>query len=166
MKIGEAKSIAGSLGFPSKMPSTDYAIPAAHCLAGSELAKIPGSICSKCYALHWKASYQMPRAMIGQRKRLAGITDPRWVEAMVTLLTHTHSQSRIKVDLGVVGIRLQRAGGSRFRYNAPGFHRWHSAGDLQSLDHFAKIIEVCRRTPQIKHWLPTRELAIVRAYQG
>ncbi len=44
-----------------------------------------------------------------------------------------------------------------------GFHRWHDSGDLQSVEHLEKIIEVCRRTPQIQHWLPTRELAILRA---
>jgi len=47
-----------------------------------------------------------------------------------------------------------------------GFHRWHDSGDLQSVDHLAKICEVARLTPKIKHWLPTRELAFVKAYQA
>jgi len=37
------------------------------------------------------------------------------------------------------------------------FFRWHDAGDVQDLKHLAKIFEVCRRTPQIQHWMPTRE---------
>ena len=35
--------------------------------------------------------------------------------------------------------------------------RWHAAGDLQSADHLKKIFEVCRQTPNTKHWLPTQE---------
>jgi hypothetical protein len=35
--------------------------------------------------------------------------------------------------------------------------RWHDAGDLQSVDHMNKIIEVCKLTPDTKHWLPTQE---------
>ena len=35
--------------------------------------------------------------------------------------------------------------------------RWHDAGDLQSADHLKKIFEVCRQTPNTKHWLPTQE---------
>jgi hypothetical protein len=35
--------------------------------------------------------------------------------------------------------------------------RWHDAGDVQSKEHMAKILEVCRLTPDTKHWLPTQE---------
>jgi hypothetical protein len=45
-----------------------------------------------------------------------------------------------------------------------GWHRWHDSGDLQSVDHLAKICEVARRTPAIRHWLPTREGSILRDY--
>ena len=37
------------------------------------------------------------------------------------------------------------------------YFRWHDAGDLQSLEHLKKIFEVCRLTPNTKHWMPTRE---------
>jgi len=37
------------------------------------------------------------------------------------------------------------------------YFRWHDAGDLQSSDHMNKILEVCRLTPNTKHWLPTQE---------
>ena len=40
------------------------------------------------------------------------------------------------------------------------FHRWFDSGDLQSLSHLMKIIEVCEHTPHIKHWLATRELLL------
>ena len=37
------------------------------------------------------------------------------------------------------------------------YFRWHDAGDVQDLDHLNKIFEVCRQTPDTKHWMPTRE---------
>ena len=37
------------------------------------------------------------------------------------------------------------------------YFRWHDAGDVQDLDHLNKIFEVCRLTPDTKHWMPTRE---------
>lgn len=166
MTLTEARSIVGSIGFPSKMPGTSYALPAKACIAGAALARVQGSICSVCYALSGKANYQMPRAMRGQERRLAAITHPQWVHAMALLLGHLHRQMAIRVDLGIVGIRLQRSTGlrsARYRWNEPGYHRWHDSGDLQSVEHLQRIFEVCRRTPSIKHWLPTRELAIVRS---
>lgn len=44
MKIHEAKKIAGSLGFPSKMPGTSYGLPAQACILGAKLAKLPGKL--------------------------------------------------------------------------------------------------------------------------
>jgi len=164
MTLAEAKNIAGSLSFPSKMPSTSYAIPARACVAGAKLANIPGTVCSTCYALAGRASYQMPRGALGLERRLAGLSHPRWVDAMVRLLLHTHGGGRIKVDLGLVGIRRQKLGGSRYQWIDPGFHRWHDSGDLQSVEHLAAICEVARRTPAIKHWLPTQELGMVRRF--
>ena len=35
--------------------------------------------------------------------------------------------------------------------------RWHDAGDVQSHEHMAKIIEVCKLTPDTQHWMPTQE---------
>jgi len=35
--------------------------------------------------------------------------------------------------------------------------RWHDAGDVQSSEHMQKILEVCRLTPETRHWLPTQE---------
>jgi len=37
------------------------------------------------------------------------------------------------------------------------YFRWHDAGDVQDLDHLQKIYSVCRLTPEVKHWMPTRE---------
>ena len=37
------------------------------------------------------------------------------------------------------------------------YFRWHDAGDVQDLDHLKKIYSVCKLTPEVKHWMPTRE---------
>jgi hypothetical protein len=42
--------------------------------------------------------------------------------------------------------------------------RWHDAGDIQSVDHLRMIVEVVELTPQIKHWLPTKESKTVKDY--
>jgi len=41
--------------------------------------------------------------------------------------------------------------------NRQKYFRWHDAGDVQDLQHLEKIFEVCRKTPDTKHWMPTRE---------
>jgi len=37
------------------------------------------------------------------------------------------------------------------------YFRWHDAGDVQDVQHLNKIYEVCRLTPETRHWMPTRE---------
>ena len=37
------------------------------------------------------------------------------------------------------------------------YFRWHDAGAVQDLDHLNKIYSVCKLTPEVKHWMPTRE---------
>jgi hypothetical protein len=44
--------------------------------------------------------------------------------------------------------------------------RFHDSGDLQSIEHLTKICAVAALTPNVKHWLPTRELSIVLAYKA
>lgn len=162
MNLNEARSIAGTLGFPSKMPGTSYGLPASKCVAGSKLSQVEGSVCNLCFAL--RDRYAWTNAQKAQNKRLQAISNSAWVQAITTLLINKHKSSRFKIDLGITGQRLQKRGGTRWRYNEAGFHRWHDSGDLQSVEHLAKICEVARRTPKIRHWLPTQELGMVRRY--
>ena len=75
-----------------------------------------------------KGNYtRYPAIKAAQYVRLKAITGPRWVDSMVTQ------------------IKRQK------------FFRWHDAGDIQSMDHLNKIFEVCRLTPETRHWMPTRE---------
>ena len=46
------------------------------------------------------------------------------------------------------------------------FFRWHDAGDVQDVQHLNKIYEVCKLTPDTKHWMPTREAWIKNHLDG
>lgn len=164
MNVGEARRIAGTLSFPSKMPGTSYSLPAAACVTGAKLAKLPGTSCHACYALKGGGSYSRANAAKGMQRRLASISNPLWINAMVTLLLWTHAKPFIKVDLGWKGVRQQRTGGERYQYGETGHHRWHDSGDIQSVAHLIAINEVAHRTPNIKHWLPTQELGMVNKF--
>ena len=139
MLIKEATAIAGSLGSPSKMPGTSYGISAHACITGAKLAKVAGSTCNGCYAL--KANYQYPSVAQAHAKRLAGIMHPMWTDAMVRMLRNKHSKGKL-----------------------PPYHRWHDSGDIQSEEHLAKICDVAAQTPELSHWLPTREIGILTRY--
>jgi hypothetical protein len=135
-----AKAIAGTLSDPSKMPGFAYGIPVEACKIGSRLVSIIGSVCHGCYA--FKGFYLAYGKTIkpAQYKRLASITDPRWVDAMVTL----------------IGKACDRIGVPYFR--------WHDSGDLQGLQHLQKVVEVARKLPLVKFWLATREYRTVSLF--
>ena len=84
---------------------------------------------SPCYGCYaLKGNYtRYPAIKAAQYRRLDSLTNPLWVDAMVAQV------KRMKV------------------------FRWHDAGDVQSHEHMAKILEVARLTPDTKHWMPTQE---------
>ena len=131
--VKQAIEITGGISNPSKMPGHSFSIPASRCTTGSKLRKVPGSVCSMCYAL--KGNYtRFPNVEKALEKRYQLLDHPQWVDAMVLLISKT---------------------GDRY-------FRWHDAGDIQSVEHLNNIFAVCRLTPQVKHWLPTRETRIVK----
>ena len=134
----EAEEIVGGLSRTTKMPCHSWGIPAQSCHVGSALAKIEGTTCHDCYAL--KGAYAWPQVQRAYERRLARADHPDWVDAMSTL------------------VRWQ-AGRNREPY-----FRWFDSGDLQSLSMLERIAEVAKKTPEVNHWLPTREHAIVRQY--
>jgi hypothetical protein len=75
-----------------------------------------------------KGNYTRYKAIkAAQYVRLEALKQPGWVTAMVA--------------------QIQRQK----------YFRWHDAGDVQDVQHLEKIFEVCKLTPQVKHWMPTRE---------
>ena len=141
MLVKDAKKLANISTGNSKMPGTTFAIDAFACKTGSKLAKIPGTPCHVCYAR--KLQKLRPTVDMGWKANLAKWesveSDPgQWVQSVAFQI---------------------------LRYNVDGFHRWFDSGDLQSLEMLIAIVEVCKLTPHIKHWLPTQEREILAAYE-
>ena len=130
MNKKEAKAITGGLSAPSKMPGPAYNLPAAACITGAKLVKVPGSVRAGCYALNGR--YRLTNVQQALRRRLESLDKPYWIHAMVVLID-----------------------------KAPYF-RWHDSGDLQGAWHLKNIFEVCKRTPDTMHWLPTRETGMLK----
>ena len=126
----EARKITGGLSKPSKMPGPAHNLPAWNCITGQKLVNIPGSVCAGCYAM--KNRYRFTNVREAMDRRLQALQDPRWVDAMVTLIS------------------------------GEAWFRWHDSGDIQSLKHLENIFEVCKRTPQTQHWMPTREAQFLK----
>lgn len=139
MPVFRARAIAGSLGAPSKMPGAAYGIDAFQCQKGSELAEDPTSVCFGCYARKNFYKHWWP-ALKARGHRQRAITHDLWVEAMICQI----------VDY--VG-----------RGGEPAF-RWHDSGDLHGAWHLANIAAVCESTPNVMHWLPTREYQYVEQF--
>ena len=127
MDIKTAKQITGSLSKPSKMPGWSYGLPAKECKTGGKLQKVPGSTCYDCYAL--KGCYVFKVVQDAQYYRLKAIKNRLWVQAMAMQINNKRSKE----------------------------FRWHDSGEIQDLKHLAKIFKVCKLTPSVDHWLPTRE---------
>ena len=137
MNIKDIEKKIGTLSNPSKMPAFGWGISAKKCVTGTKLAKIKGTICSKCYAL--KGRYVFKNVFNAHEARRKAIEEVEWVDYMAELLT----------------LKYKNLDKSK-RY-----HRWFDSGDIQSFGHLMKIFEVCELTPQIKHWLATREYQLI-----
>jgi len=44
------------------------------------------------------------------------------------------------------------------------YFRWFDSGDLPSIEALEKIVQIAKNTPNTKHWLPTREVKIIKEY--
>ena len=135
--IKQAQDIAGTLSNPSKMPGKGTSTPAQDCITGSKLREIPGSVCHGCYAM--KGFYTFANVKPALDKRFDAVmvseSDPEpWINAMAVMVT------------------------------GQDYFRWHDSGDLQGIWHLANIAEVAKRTPNTRHWLPTREYRMVKDY--
>ena len=137
MNLKQAKEITGGLSSPSKMPGYAYNLPAWRCITGVKLQAVAGSVCAGCYAM--KGRYRFRNVKDALERRQQSLVHPQWVNAMELLVTH-------------------------YSKKVP-FFRWHDSGDLQGVDHLMNIFEVCIRTPQVQHWMPTREVKLLKGIQ-
>lgn len=138
MKLQEAKNLTGhksGLGKPSKMPGFSTSLSAFDCVTGSKLAKVEGSVCSKCYAFN--GNYRYPVVKDAHKARLAALQHPQWVEAMTLLIGHYTDK------------------------NDPYF-RIHDSGDIQSPEHLMQWVTIARNLPWVKFWMPSKEVRWVK----
>lgn len=145
--LKESKEIAGNVSLGNgKMPGSTYALSATKCGVGSKLVTVAGSTCAKCYAL--KLEKLRPSVHKGwlsnyeKATRTIETNPEQWIAACV--------------------FQIKRA----FLKTLEPYHRWFDSGDLQSVQMLSAICEVARLTPDFKHWLPTREAAIIKAYKA
>ena len=115
------------LSSTSKLGVKSISLDAKKCKTGSKLAKKSGTVCNGCYAL--KGCYVFPVVKDAMQRRLDFFNSPNFISIMVWLL-----QSQRKK-----------------------FFRWFDSGDIQNVFMGLNILEVCKQTPDIKHWIPTKE---------
>ena len=133
MNLKQAKEITGhksGLGKPSKMPGFSTSLSAFDCKIGSKLAKVEGSVCSKCYAFN--GNYNYPAVKEAHQKRLKALSHPKWVEAMTLLIGH-------------------------YTKSEDPYFRIHDSGDIQSVEHLMMWVQVAKNLPNIQFWMPTKE---------
>lgn len=128
-----AEQITGGLSLTTKMPCPSWGISAHRCRIGSVLAQKPGSTCHACYALRGRYRFEAVQRKLEVRYR--GLFNPYWTPAMVFLV----------------------------RWYADRYFRWFDSGDLVDVQHLRNIATVAEHTPDVRHWLPTRETEVVRA---
>lgn len=140
--LKQAKEIVGGWTVTKKMETISWSTSAKDCNTGSKLRKIKNSVCSKCYALKGNYARYAKNIEPAMRRRLESINNASWVDAMIYIM---NNQKQVVNS---------------------GLFRWHDSGDIQNLDHFKKIIKVAEKTPQVKHWLPTKESNLIQNYKG
>lgn len=141
--IAEIEADLGAkLSNPSKLPGYAFGTPARRCKRGSILARQAGTTCRHCYAL--RGRYRFPNVEAAAERRFEAFSHPGFVPLMSALIT--------RKDAGLPEGRR-------------GFFRWYDSGDLQSVQDLRSIVLIAERTPEVRHWLPTREHVVLREYQ-
>lgn len=137
MSLKAARAVSQVSTGNNKMPGTTFALDAFACGVGSKLANVRGTTCFDCYARKTQAA--RPNLQVSytnnQQKTVAALETPEGTEAWVNA---TAAQIIMLDDTAE--------------------HRWLDYGDAPSAAFFHAITEVARRTPQKRHWCPTREV--------
>ena len=116
----------------SKLGCKSISLNAKSCKTGSKLAKKKGSVCFGCYAL--KGCYQFPVVQNAMERRMKFFYHKDFIPIMVFLLSSLRKKK----------------------------FRWFDSGDVQNTIMALNILEICRLTPDIKHWIPSKEYKIWR----
>jgi hypothetical protein len=134
--IKKLLALVGNLSKPSKMPCHSYSLSALTCPMRRIFGHITGSVCSRCYGCRGNYLYSSPKQAMANREA-ALLQSQDWAKNMVNAITATEMS---------------------------GYFRWHDSGELLSVEHLEKIVAIAKATPDIKHWLPTRNLVVLSRY--
>lgn len=132
----------------SKIDASVYSTNPLKCVRGAVLAKIPDTVCHDCYAI--KAFNQYPsvrESQDGNQLKYEFARDNNnledWAQSMAWQIQDSSDRKEKAGKLGA------------------GLHRWFGAGDCPDVDFILAVVRVCELTPNIRHWLPTREYSMV-----
>tara|TARA_B100001175_G_scaffold90732_1_gene76516 strand:+ start:10042 stop:11808 length:1767 start_codon:yes stop_codon:yes gene_type:complete len=159
--VSEANKIvsmnpSGGFGAPDKMPGASFGLPVHLCHVGGRLGMVAGSTCGgsdgkMCYAKQGR--YPLNPKQTQLWRNFHGLTDDD--------------------PLSYASAFAHRAPAESFYYGTNKFRHMDS-GDLQEgeeetdrdygAQHFAMLNDIASATPQLEHWLPTRESAGVKSF--
>src|SRR5262249_7071424 len=130
-----AQRYSGGFSEPGKMPCPSWGISAARCRIGSVLAGQEGTVCHDCYAR--KRNYLRDTVQHRLEERYEALMNPEnlWVPAMIFMIN----------------------------YFCDKYFRLFDSGDLQGANMLRNICTIAEHTPEVRIWLPTREIETVRA---
>lgn len=131
--IKQANENIGGLSDAGKMPALSWNIPVEYCDTGSVLIEVEGSACFGCYADNGRYKFSNVKNALENRYQKYLSNRKLWVESVVFILNNSKLMQRVP------------------------FFRWFDAGDIIDLQHLSDIYDICRKTPHINHWLPTKE---------
>jgi hypothetical protein len=137
--IKQAKAVSGNVSTAnSKMPGSSYPADPFQCVTGQKMAKIKGTPCHGCYALRIaKFRTNVAKSWANNQDLMVNQNRQDWIAGTV------HQITKASIKTGQP------------------YHRWFDAGDLASVDVLDRIVQVAIQTPEIAHWLPTQERAMV-----
>ena len=118
----------------SKMPCKSFALPAMKtCLGAINSDGKVKDVCRGCYAM--KGSYQWrPAKALRENNRLS-----------VSNELHSFASDMLKL----------------LKKEKNNYFRWFDSGDVFDNDFLYEIYKVCKQTPDINHWIPTKAREIL-----
>jgi hypothetical protein len=94
------------------------------------------------------------------------LVDARRIQKMRPSVNMGWSKNQIKTEQTLAIDPTLWEAAVLFQIKRMGFteHRWLDSGDVPNVQFLASVCEVARQTPNIAHWLPTREVKILLAF--
>ena len=131
-----AQTEIGELSVTFKMPCKSYSLPSRHCLTGSKLQTVPGSICQFCYGMTGRyATPNVDNAMSRRFDIYQLMPNAYWIASFIQALTNES------------------------------YFRWFDNGDLQGEKMLLDILTIAHFLPLTKFWIPTKERKLVSKYK-